>query len=60
MEKLHTTSEKLREETEAHEKTKQNEDFYRKSVDALNAENARLHSQVICQNLFLKSMLFAI
>ena len=49
VEKLHTTTEKLREETEAHEKTKQNEDFYRKSVDALNAENARLHSQVISQ-----------
>ncbi len=49
VEKLHTTTEKLREETEAHEKTKQNEEFYRKSVDTLNAENARLHSQVIYQ-----------
>ena len=47
VDKLKLTSDQLILEKESHEKTKEKEDFYKKSVEDLTAENTRLQSQVL-------------
>jgi hypothetical protein len=43
------TSDQLTQEKASHEKTKQNEEFYKKSAEDMSAENSRLQSQVLVE-----------
>ena len=49
VDKLKVTSDQLTQEKASHEKTKQNEEFYKKSAEDMSAENSRLQSQVLVE-----------